>query len=320
MEDHRKFLPPIREVALPISNQTLLRSPLPAVPALAAPDPNSRLALTTVDRRELGPHDIHTVRGDWALKRYPLVPGHEIARIVTSVGTAVKTRTVGDRVGVGCLVNSCRACAACVSGQEQHCDHTVGTYGSLDRDGTTTQEGYSRYIVVSEAFTVLMPETLGLDEAAPLLCAGITTFSPLIAGVLAPAKKVFGVGFGGLGHIAVKIARAMGSEVIVLSQSLKKQEDGLRLGADHHFATNDEATFAVLEGSFDLIINTASAVIDLIAAVLHSRHDRRRGEWLTTTDPWLAAKSSCLAKSTGASHHARPAPIGTMENKLAFWT
>ncbi|WP_353713647.1 NAD(P)-dependent alcohol dehydrogenase [Arthrobacter sp. K5] len=250
-----------------------------AVPALAAPDPNSPLTLTTVDRRELGPHDvlirieyagichsdIHTVRGDWGLKRYPLVPGHEIAGIVTSVGTAVKTRTVGDRVGVGCLVNSCRVCAACVGGQEQHCDNAVGTYGSLDRDGTITQGGYSRYIVVTEAFTVLIPETLGLDEAAPLLCAGITTFSPLRRWGAGPGQKVAVVGLGGLGHIAVKIARAMGSEVTVLSQSLKKQEDGLRVGADHYYATNDEATFAVLEGRFDLIINTVSAVIDLNA-------------------------------------------------------
>jgi alcohol dehydrogenase (NADP+) len=250
------------------------------VNAYASPSATEPLVPTTIERRAVGPHDvlieikyagichsdIHTVRGDWGPQSYPLVPGHEIAGIVTETGSAVTRHKVGDRVGVGCMVNSCGECANCRSGEEQYClAGNTGTYGATDRDGTITQGGYSTHVVVTEDFVVTIPEGLDLDVAAPLLCAGITTYSPLHHWGAGPGKKVAVVGLGGLGHMAVKIAHAMGAEVTVLSQSLKKQEDGLRLGADHYYATSDETTFTDLAGSFDLIINTVSASIDISA-------------------------------------------------------
>ena len=248
------------------------------VKAYASPSATEDLVATTIERREVGPHDvmieikfagichsdIHTVRGDWGPQQYPLVPGHEIAGIVTEVGSAVSKHAVGDRVGVGCMVNSCKECANCLQGEEQYClKGMVGTYGAVDRDGTITQGGYSTHVVVTEDFVVTIPEGVELDVAAPLLCAGITTYSPLRHWGAGPGKNVAVVGLGGLGHMAVKLAHAMGAEVTVLSQSLKKQEDGLKLGADHYFATSDENTFSELAGSFDLIINTVSASIDI---------------------------------------------------------
>ncbi|MGZ4662793.1 MULTISPECIES: NAD(P)-dependent alcohol dehydrogenase [unclassified Pseudarthrobacter] len=250
------------------------------VKAYASPSATEDLVATTIERREVGPHDvlidikfagichsdIHTVRGDWGPQQYPLVPGHEIAGIVTEVGSAVTKHAVGDRVGVGCMVNSCQECVNCQKGEEQYClKGNIGTYGAVDRDGTITQGGYSTHVVVTEDFVVTIPEGIDLDVAAPLLCAGITTYSPLRHWGAGPGKNVAVVGLGGLGHMAVKQAHAMGAEVTVLSQSLKKQEDGLKLGADHYYATSDENTFADLAGSFDLIINTVSASIDISA-------------------------------------------------------
>jgi len=164
------------------------------------------------------------------------------------------------------MVNSCRECRYCLAGEEQFCvKGNTGTYGAKDRDGTVTQGGYSTHVVVTEHFVVRIPDALALDVAAPLLCAGITTFSPLTHWNAGPGKKVAIVGLGGLGHMGVKIAHAMGAEVTVLSQSLKKREDGLRLGADHYYATSDETTFDDLAGSFDLVLNTVSAPIDVDA-------------------------------------------------------
>ncbi|MEV7604210.1 NAD(P)-dependent alcohol dehydrogenase [Paenarthrobacter sp. NPDC089322] len=251
---------------------------MPTAFAYAAPSATGDLALTTIERREPGAHDvhieikfagichsdIHTVRGEWGPQQYPLAPGHEIAGIVRAVGADVTKHKVGDRVGVGCMVNSCRECSNCQAGEEQYClKGNVGTYGSVDRDGTITQGGYSSDVVVNEDFVVGIPEALDLDVAAPLLCAGITTYSPLRHWGAGPGKKVAVVGLGGLGHMAVKLAHAMGAEVTVLSQSLKKMEDGLNLGADHYFATSDPATFEQLAASFDLIVNTVSASIDI---------------------------------------------------------
>jgi uncharacterized zinc-type alcohol dehydrogenase-like protein len=248
------------------------------VKAYASPSATEDLVATTIERREVGAHDvmieikfagichsdIHTVRGDWGPQQYPLVPGHEIAGIVTEVGSAVTKHSVGDRVGVGCMVNSCKECVNCQKGEEQYClKGNVGTYGAVDRDGTITQGGYSTHVVVTEDFVVTIPEGIELDVAAPLLCAGITTYSPLRHWGAGPGKKVAVVGLGGLGHMAVKLAHAMGADVTVLSQSLKKQEDGLRLGADSYYATSDPSTFEQLGGSFDLIINTVSASIDI---------------------------------------------------------
>jgi uncharacterized zinc-type alcohol dehydrogenase-like protein len=248
------------------------------VNAYASPSATEDLIPTTTVRRDVGPHDvlieikfagichsdIHSVRGDWGPQQYPLVPGHEIAGIVTEVGSAVSKHAIGDRVGVGCLVDSCRECANCRAGEEQYCLHgNVGTYGAVDRDGTVTQGGYSTHVVVAEDFVVSIPGGIELDVAAPLLCAGITTYSPLRRWGADAGKKVAVVGLGGLGHMAVKLAHAMGAEVTVLSQSLKKQEDGLNLGADEYYATSDPGTFQALAGKFDLIINTVSAPIDI---------------------------------------------------------
>ncbi|KRW90680.1 alcohol dehydrogenase [Alicyclobacillus tengchongensis] len=210
--------------------------------------------------------DIHTARGEWGGVQYPLVPGHEIAGIVTEVGTHVTKFTVGDRVGVGCMVDSCGECENCRQGEEQYCRKgNIGTYASIDRYGQYTQGGYSTHIVVKEDFVVRIPDALALDVAAPLLCAGITTYSPLRHWGAGPGKQVAVVGFGGLGHMAVKLAHAMGAQVTVLSQSLKKKEDGLRLGADEYYATSEPETFRKLSGTFDLIINTVSAKIDINA-------------------------------------------------------
>ncbi|WP_338779590.1 NAD(P)-dependent alcohol dehydrogenase [Metabacillus sp. FJAT-52054] len=210
--------------------------------------------------------DIHTAHGEWGEVNYPLVPGHEIAGIVTDVGPEVTKYKVGDRVGVGCMVDSCGECENCQKGEEQYClKGNIPTYAGVDKYGEPTQGGYSTHIVVVEDFVLSIPDNIELDAAAPLLCAGITTFSPLHHWKAGPGKKVAVVGLGGLGHMAVKIAHAMGAEVTVLSQSLKKKEDGLRFGADDYHATSDPETFEKLAGKFDLIINTVSAKLNLDA-------------------------------------------------------
>ena len=248
------------------------------VSAYAAPSATEPLAPTVIERRAVGANDvlievthagichsdIHTVRGDWGPQPFPLVPGHEIVGIVAEVGSAVTGHRVGDRVGVGCMVNSCGTCTNCRNGDEQYClEGMVGTYAGTDRDGTTTQGGYSTHVVVDADYVLSVPDGIDPAAAAPLLCAGITTYSPLRHWNAGPGKKVAVVGLGGLGHMAVKIAHALGAHVTVLSQSLKKQEDGLRLGADEYFATSDPGTFEQLAGRFDLIVNTVSAAIDL---------------------------------------------------------
>jgi len=252
------------------------------VKAYAAPAAGEPLVPTTIERRAVGPNDvlieikyagichsdIHTTNGDWGPQPFPLVVGHEIAGVVAEVGANVTKFQTGEHVGVGCMVNSCGECKNCVAGEEQYCQKgAVFTYGAPDRDGTTTQGGYSTHVVVDANFVLSIPESIDLAEAAPLLCAGITTYSPLAHWNAGPGKKVAVVGLGGLGHMAVKIAHAMGAEVTVLSQSLKKQEDGLRLGAEHYYATSDPGTFEKLANQFDLIINTVSANIDLNALI-----------------------------------------------------
>lgn len=251
-----------------------------SVSAYGATSATAPLAPMTIERREVGPRDvrieiryagichsdIHAARDEWGGTPYPLVPGHEIAGVVAEVGSEVSRHAVGDRVGVGCMVDSCRECAPCRQGEEQYClrGHTM-TYGGLDKEGQVTQGGYATHIVTDEDFVVAIPEGIELDAAAPLLCAGITTYSPLRHWGAGPGKKVAVVGLGGLGHVAVKLAHAMGAEVTVLSQSLTKQDDGLRLGADHYYATSDPTTFQELAGTFDLIVNTVSATIDVDA-------------------------------------------------------
>src|SRR3954451_10039437 len=250
------------------------------VNAYAAPAAGQPLSPTTIDRRPVGPNDvlieiqyagichsdIHTVNGDWGPQPFPVVPGHEIVGVVAEVGADVTKHRVGDRVGVGCMVNSCGECANCRRGNGQYClNGMVATYGAVDRDGNVTQGGYSTHVVVDAGFVLRVPAGIDPAAAAPLLCAGITTHSPLRRWGAGPGKRVAVVGLGGLGHMAVKLAAAMGAEVTVLSQSLKKQEDGLRLGAHSYFATSDPDTFAALAGRFDLVLNTVSAPIDVDA-------------------------------------------------------
>ena len=207
--------------------------------------------------------DIHQAHDEWGGSIFPMVPGHEIAGVVTSVGSKVTKFKVGDKVGVGCFIDSCRSCVQCKKGQEQYClKGMVATYNGRDHDGKPTMGGYSDKIVVDENYVLRIPGNLPLDAAAPLLCAGITLYSPLKHWNAGPGKKVAILGLGGLGHMGVKIAHALGADVTVLSHSLKKQEDSKRLGADHFYATSDASTFEKLQGQFDLIICTVSAGID----------------------------------------------------------
>ena len=246
--------------------------------ALAVPSAGASFATTTVERRDLRPDDvsidiayagichsdIHTVREEWGSVPFPLTPGHEIAGTVAAVGDAVTSFAVGDRVGVGCMVNSCGECAQCRDGHENFCERkTVWTYGDTDVDGTVTQGGYSQNIVVNEGFVLRIPDLLELDVAAPLLCAGITVYTPLKRWGAKPGAKVAVVGMGGLGHMAVKIAAALGAEVTVLSQGLSKEEDGRRFGASDYRATSDASTFSDLRRTFDLVLSTVSADLDL---------------------------------------------------------
>jgi len=209
--------------------------------------------------------DIHTVRSEWGNPLYPIVPGHEIAGVVRSIGSKVTKYKVGDSVGVGCFVDSCRSCQHCKDDLEQYClQGFSGTYDSVEQDKKTqTQGGYSNVIVVDENYVLRIPASLPLDKAAPLLCAGITLYSPLMHWKAGPGKKVGIMGLGGLGHMGVKIARALGAEVTVFSHSDKKKDDALKMGAHHFVATQDRSVFKKLAGSFDLLINTISADINM---------------------------------------------------------
>ena len=244
------------------------------VTARSTPAAKAPFERTTIERRDVRPHDvritiafagichsdIHTAREEWGEAHFPLVPGHEIAGTVAEVGPEVSKYSVGDRVGVGCMVDSCRECENCRAGLEQYClEGNVGTYNAQDHDGAWTDGGYSQEIVVDENYVLGIPEGIELDAAAPLLCAGITLYSPLNHWNAGPGKKVAIVGMGGLGHMGVQIAHAMGAEVTVLSQTLSKKDDGEKFGADHYYATKDDETFEKLAGSFDLIVNTVSA-------------------------------------------------------------
>lgn len=207
--------------------------------------------------------DIHQARNEWGNSAFPMVPGHEIVGIVTAVGDKVTKFKIGDRVGVGCFVDSCTTCASRDVDREQYMPGLVVTYNGVEADGKTpTQGGYSDHIVVKEGYVLSIPENLPFEATAPLLCAGITLYSPLRNWGAGPGKQVAIVGMGGLGHMGVKLAHAMGAEVTVLSQTLSKKEDGLKLGADHYHATGDAETFTKLAGSFDLILCTVSAEID----------------------------------------------------------
>ncbi|MFJ4847325.1 MULTISPECIES: NAD(P)-dependent alcohol dehydrogenase [unclassified Streptomyces] len=244
--------------------------------AFAAPSVGAELKPLTITRRDLRAADVridikytgvcHTdllqTSDGWGPGLYPMVPGHEITGVVTEVGPEVTKFAVGDRVGVGTYVDSCGECEPCRAGLEVYCEKgCTPTYNARDRHGETTHGGYSRQIVVDERYVLRIPDGLPLDAAAPLLCAGITTYSPLAHWNAGPGKKVAVLGMGGLGHIAVQLAHAMGAEVTVLSRTLSKKDDGLELGADHYYATDDPETFARLAGTFDLILCTISGAL-----------------------------------------------------------
>ncbi|KGN40086.1 NAD(P)-dependent alcohol dehydrogenase [Knoellia aerolata] len=248
--------------------------------ALSVPSASAPFEAVEIDRRDLRDDDvridiafagichsdIHTVRDEWGAAHYPIVTGHEIAGTVSAVGDGVTKFSVGDRVGVGCLVDSCAECENCKNGQEQFCSKgSVGTYNAKNYDGEWAAGGYSQQIVVTERMVLRIPEGLELDEAAPLLCAGITTYSPLKRWGSGPGRKVAVVGVGGLGHMGVKLAAAMGAEVSTLSRSAAKADDAKALGSSNHIATSDKAAMREARGSFDLILNTVSADLDMEA-------------------------------------------------------
>ena len=253
---------------------------MPSTSALSAPSAGASFEETTIDRRAARPDDVeidisycgichsdvHQARDEWGGSIFPMVPGHEIAGVVTAVGADVTRFSVGDRVGVGCMVDSCGECEYCAVGEEQFCvKGNVQTYNGREYDGTPTYGGYSQQIVVKDRFVVHIPDSLELQDAAPLLCAGITTYVPLKHWGVAQGTKVAVVGMGGLGHVGVQIAAAMGAEVTVLSQTLSKKDDGLRFGAKEYYATSERETFKKLRSSFDLILNTVSANLDINA-------------------------------------------------------
>ncbi|MBF6631677.1 MAG: NAD(P)-dependent alcohol dehydrogenase [Comamonas sp.] len=209
--------------------------------------------------------DLHTARNDWGGTVYPTVPGHEIVGRVVAVGTGVTQFKVGDAVGVGCMVDSCQSCGACARGWEQYCERGMtGTYNSSDRvDGSPTQGGYAEHIVVRQEFVLKMPEGLDLKGAAPLLCAGITTWSPLRHWKVGPGSKVAVVGLGGLGHMALKLAKALGAEVTLFSRSAGKEDDAKRLGADRVVISTEKDQMKAVRGQFDLILDTVPYAHDL---------------------------------------------------------
>jgi uncharacterized zinc-type alcohol dehydrogenase-like protein len=231
------------------------------------------------NRRDLGTHDvaldilyagichsdIHQAREEWGPALFPMVPGHEIAGVVTSIGSGVTKFKVGEKIGVGVFVDSCRTCSSCKAGLQQYClEGMTGTYNGLERDGVTPAlGGYCNYFVINEDYAVHIPDNLPLEGVAPLMCAGITLYSPIKHWNVGPGKKVAVMGLGGLGHMGVKFAAALGADVTVLSHSPKKEKDALAMGAHHFVDTSNLDNFAKHAGTFDVILNTVSAELDI---------------------------------------------------------
>ncbi|WP_341728946.1 NAD(P)-dependent alcohol dehydrogenase [Brooklawnia sp.] len=255
---------------------------MPEVLAYATDDHNAQFYRTTISRREPGPteiyfeikyagichSDIHTARAEWGPAIYPLVPGHEIVGIVAKIGDQVTKFKVGDKVGIGCFVDSCGECEQCKAGHEQFCTttpRTIWTYNSIGRDGRPTYGGYSQAITVEQDYAIRIPEEIAFEKAAPLLCAGVTLYSPLKRWGAGPGKKVAIIGMGGLGHVGVQIAAKMGAEVVVISQTMSKKDDGLRFGASDYFANSEPERIKELRGTLDLMVSTVAAVADLDA-------------------------------------------------------
>ncbi len=250
---------------MPTSNTT----PTPSYAALSA---GAKLTPHTIERRPLGLRDVqididfcgvchtdlHFVNNDWGMSAYPLVPGHEIIGRVSAIGAEVTDLVIGQRVGVGCLVDSCHQCSSCKNGEEQYClTGMTQTYGSETTDpGGQTYGGYSKMIVVKRDFVLTVPETLDPSACAPLLCAGITTYSPLRHWQVGPGKTVGIIGLGGLGHMGIKLAHAMGARVVMITTSASKAEDAKRLGADTVLLSTDTAAMEAAAGQFDFLLNT----------------------------------------------------------------
>ena len=244
------------------------------VKGYAAPEAKVALAPFKFERRDVGLHDvlieiaycgvchsdIHQVRDEWGGSIFPMVPGHEIVGKITKIGSHVTKFKVGETAGIGCFVDSCRHCPSCLAGLEQYCDvGMVGTYNGRDKEGNPTYGGYSNQIVVDENYTLHVSDKLPLSGVAPLLCAGITTWSPLKEWKVGKGHKLGVVGLGGLGHMAVKLGASLGAEVTVLSTSASKKADAEKLGAHHFVVTSDPEQVKAVTGTFDFIINTVSA-------------------------------------------------------------
>ena len=248
-----------------------------AVNSYAAQNATTPLAPFNFERRDAGPNDvqieimycgvchsdIHQVRDEWGGSIYPMVPGHEIVGRITGVGDEVKNFKVGELAGVGCFVDSCRTCPSCLANEEQYCDNGMtATYNGRDKEGNPTYGGYSTQIVVDEKYILHVSEKLPIEGVAPLLCAGITTYSPLRHWKIGEGHKVAVVGLGGLGHMAVKFAASFGADVTVLSTSKSKEQDALNLGAHHFAVSSNPETMNKLKGHFDFILSTISAQHD----------------------------------------------------------
>jgi len=272
--------------------------------AYAAQDASTPLAATRIERREPGPDDVqidilycgvchsdlHTARNEWKNTLYPSVPGHEIVGRVSAVGARVSRFKPGDIAGVGCMVDSCQHCASCGDGLEQYCENGfTGTYNGPVFGGANTFGGYSSRVVVQQKFVLRITHTDNLAAVAPLLCAGITTYSPLRQWNVQKGQKVGVVGLGGLGHMAVKIAAAMGAHVVLFTTSARKTEDAKRFGAAEVVISTDPQAMAAHQNSFDFILNTVAAQHDL--------------------DPFIALlKRDCTMTLVGAPEHSHPAP------------
>ena len=255
----------------------------------AAHSPTSGLAPFDYTHREPGPNhvhiaidfcgichsDIHQARNEWNNALYPMVPGHEIVGTVKQVGSKVTKFKVGDRAAIGCMVDSCRTCDSCKAGEEQYCDRheTVFTYNSKDKDGNLTFGGYGNHIVADESFVLRVPANLDPAATAPLLCAGITTYSPLKHWQAGPGKKVGVIGLGGLGHMALKFSRAFGAHTVLFTTSKSKIEDAKRLGADEVVLTKEANWGAAHAGSFDFILDCVSADHDVSAYLALLKRD-----------------------------------------------
>ncbi len=228
-------------------------------------EPRANEILIEIDFCGICHSDIHQVKNEWQNAVYPMVPGHEIVGHITKIGSSVTKFKIGDLAGVGCLVDSCRICASCQADLEQFCDQTVGTYNSLEKDGVTrTYGGYSNCIILNQDFALKIPKNLDLKTVAPLLCAGITTYSPLKYWNVSKGQKVGVVGLGGLGHMAVKFAHAFGAHVTVFSRSENKRADAIKLGASEVIITNNPTQIIETHaGKFDFILDTVSANHDL---------------------------------------------------------